>query len=455
MNDTKMVISLDIPELKMPAECVLVGTAHVSRESINEVSNIIREEKPDLICVELDEGRYASITQKESWESLNMVKIFKEGKGFLLMANLVLSGFQRRMGAELGVKPGEEMKIALDTASELGIPYALCDREVQVTLRRAWARCGFWNKNKLLAALISSAFTTEKLSAQEIEDLKKRNELDGMMNELASYLPEVKETLIDERDQYLAAKIWSSSRDMLSAGKSIPAAPDPAQSDPAAPDPAQSDPAQSDPAQSDPAQSDPAQPNPTAPPASKRIVAVVGAGHMQGIKNHLEKIAAGEKKAETGDLNIIPPKNIVSKTIPFLFPVAIIGLIAFGFFRHGADMSFYMLVRWVMWNGSLAALGCILALGHPLSVVIAFIAAPITTVTPFIGVGMFSGVVQVILRKPRVADAQNLIDDVGGLKSFYRNRITHALLVFFLTQLGGVAGTFVSVPALAAGLWVR
>ncbi len=205
MNDTKMIISLGGKEF------VLIGTAHVSRESIDEVSAIIREEKPDLICVELDEGRYASITQKESWENLNMIKVFKEGKGFLLLANLVLSGFQRRMGAELGVKPGEEMKAALDIASELGIPYALCDREVQVTLRRAWTGCGLWSKSKLLSALLASAFTTEKLSSEEIENLKKRSELDGMMEELADYLPEVKETLINERDQYLAAKIWASS----------------------------------------------------------------------------------------------------------------------------------------------------------------------------------------------------------------------------------------------------
>ena len=195
MRETRMVLRLGA------CEFVLIGTAHVSRESIDEVSEIIRQEKPALICVELDEGRYASITQKENWENLDMVKVFREGKGFLLMANLVLSGFQRRIGAELGVKPGEEMKTALDTAKELGIPHALCDREVQLTLRRAWAGCGFWSKNKLLASLLGSAFSTEKLTPEEIENLKSRSELDGMMNELASYLPEVKETLIDERDQ--------------------------------------------------------------------------------------------------------------------------------------------------------------------------------------------------------------------------------------------------------------
>ena len=404
MNDTRMILSLGNFEI------TLIGTAHVSRESIDEVSQIIREEKPDLICVELDKGRYASMTQKESWENLNMVKAIREGKGFLLMANLVLAGFQRRMGAELGVKPGEEMKAALDAAGELGIPHALCDREVQITLRRAWASCGLWSKNKLLATLIASAFTSEKLSAEEIENLKSRGELDGMMNELASYLPEVKETLIDERDQYLAAKIWNSACEQASAQQT------------------------------------------SGEQKPKRVVAVVGAGHMMGIKTHLEKIAAKEKTDETSDLDIIPPRGPISKTLPFLIPLVILGLIVSGFVRGGADMTLSMLRVYILWNGSLAALGALIALAHPLAILAAFITAPITTFTPFIGVGMFSGVIQVILKKPRVSDAQTLIDDVGSLKGFYRNRITHSLLVFFLTQLGGVAGTFITIPALTAGL---
>ena len=393
MNNIKMNIPLGEKEF------ILIGTAHVSRESINEVSSIIRDDKPELICVELDDSRYASIIQKENWENLNMVKVFREGKGFLLMANLVLSGFQRRMGAELGIRPGEEMKTALDVAGELGIPHALCDREIQITLRRAWAGCGLWNKSKLISALLASAFTTEKLTSEEIENLKNSNELDGMMNELASYLPEVKETLIDERDRYLAAKIWSSAGNY------------------------------------------------------KRIAAVVGAGHMNGIKAHLEKIASGEKSDDVSDLNLIPPRSFLSKLLPILIPLVILGLIVSGFIRGGAGVTLSMLRYYILWNGSLAALGAIIALGHPLAILASFLAAPITTFTPFIGVGLFSGVIQASLRKPRVLDAQSIVDDVGSVKGFYKNRITRALLVFFLSQLGGAIGTFVTIPALASGLW--
>jgi pheromone shutdown protein TraB len=428
MNDTRMNISLGNRDF------YLVGTAHVSKESINEVSAIIREEKPDIVCVELDEGRYASITRKDNWENLNMVKVFREGKGFLLMANLVLSGFQRRMGAELGVKPGEEMKTALDTAKELDIPHALCDREIQTTLRRAWANCGLWNKCKLLASLLSSAFTTEKLKPEEIEDLKKRNELDGMMNELASYLPKVKETLINERDQYLAAKIWKAAIDL--------------------PPPEPKAPVVLNPVVSDFGSMEYMAPVVIpAPPAVQKIIAVVGAGHMKGIRNHLEKLSAGEQSSDVAALDVIPPPGPLSKAAGWIFPALIVALVAAGFFVKGTDKGFDMILRWVLWNGSLAALGAIVALGHPLSVLVSFLGAPFATLNPFIGVGLLSGLAQAMLRKPRVLDAQNIADDVGSLKGIYRNRISRALLVFFLSSIGGVIGNIVSIPAIFSTLF--
>jgi len=373
-------------------EIILVGTAHVSRESIDEVQELIRNEKPDMVCVELDAGRLASMTQQDSWEKLDLVKVFKEGKGFLLMANLVLSSFQRRLGQNLGVKPGDEMKAAIDSATELGIPYSLCDREVQLTLKRAWSNCGFWSKNKLLATLLSSAFSTEKIDEQEIESLKNKNELDSMMGELADYLPEVKKTLIDERDQYLASKIWASQ--------------------------------------------------------GNRIVAVIGAGHMAGVSAHLEKIARGEASVDTSELERLPPPTLFSKLAPWIIPALIIILIVAGFFKSGGSVSISMLLQWMLWNGSLAALGTLLALGHPLSVLTAFLGAPVATLNPFIGVGLFAGVVEATLRRPRVQDIEHLAEDVTSLRGLYRNRVSRALLVFFLSSLGGAIGNFISIPFL-------
>jgi len=402
MNGSNITtLSLNAKEFK------LIGTAHVSRESIEEVKKIICEEKPDMVCVELDQARYNSIANNDNWEKLNLSKVFKEGKGFLLIANLVLASFQRRLGNELGVKPGEEMKTAIETAKEQSIPFSLCDREVHTTLRRAWARCGLWSKAKLLASLLASAFTTEKLNEQEIENLKDRNELDGMMSELAGYLPGVKEVLIDERDRYLAAKIWSSSLGENTPGEEQ---------------------------------------------KIKKITAVVGAGHLQGMKAHLEKLASGEENADVSKLDEIPPAGFFSKIARFIIPTAVIALVAFGFFRAGTEMGLSMIFRWVLWNGSLAALGAIIALAHPLAILVSFLGAPITSLNPFIGVGILSGLLQVTLRKPRVSDAQDISADTTSLKGIYRNRISRALLVFFLSSLGSSIGTFVSIPAIVGRL---
>ena len=375
---------------------ILIGTAHVSKESIEEVRSVILEEKPDMVCIELDKGRYDSMNNN-AWDKLDVAKVLKEGKGFLLMANLVLAGFQRRLGSELGVKPGEEMKAALETAKESGIPHSLCDREVQITLKRAWSRCGLWNKSKLLSSLLASAFTTEKLSEEEIENLKNRSELDGMMNELAAFLPPVKETLIDERDRYLAAKIWSSG--------------------------------------------------------GERPLAVVGAGHMDGIKSHLEKIAAGEEDPDVEFLNQIPSKGIFSRILPWIIPALIVGLLAYGIFKNGAVSSLSLMLRLLFWNGGLAALGTLLAFGHPLSIIVSFFGAPVATLNPFLGVGLFSGLTEVTMRKPRVTDAETINDDIGSLKGIYRNRITRALLVFFLSSIGGIAGNFIAIPSIAGQLF--
>jgi len=397
MSDNSVTVTFGGREIK------LIGTAHVSRESIEEVKKIICEEKPDMVCVELDEGRYNSIAHNDTWEKLNLAKVFREGKGFLLIANLVLASFQKRLGNELGVKPGDEMKTAVEAAKEMELQYSLCDREVHTTLRRAWASCGLWSKSKLLASLLASAFTTEKLSEQEIESLKNRNELDGMMNELANYLPSVKAVLIDERDRYLASKIWAS----------MP---------------------------------------PAQPETMQRIAAVIGAGHMSGIQTWLEKLANGEQTADVSELDKIPKPGIFSKILRFIIPAAVIALVAAGFVRAGTGMGLSMMLQWVLWNGSLAAIGAIIALAHPLAILVSFLGAPITSLNPFIGVGILSGLVQVTFRKPRVCDVQSITDDSTKLKGIYRNRITKALLVFFLSSLGSSIGTFISIPTIVGTL---
>jgi pheromone shutdown-related protein TraB len=373
----------------------LVATAHVSQGSVDDVVAVIESEKPDRLCVELDEGRWRSMSSPDAWQKTDIVKIIKEGRAFLLLANLALSSFQRKMGAEAGIKPGAEMLASIRAAEAAGIPYSLCDRDVQTTLRRAWGKSNFWNKAKLMAQLIESAFSNEKPSAEDIEKLKERSELDEMMGELAAYLPSVKETLIDERDRYLAAKIWSAP--------------------------------------------------------GERLVAVIGAGHAPGVEAWLTRFAAGEADTDVSELDALPAKGFIAKSAGWLVPALIVGLIALGFINSGAEASLALLLRWVALNGTLAAIGSLLCLAHPLTLLVSFAAAPIATLNPLVAVGLFSGLTEAWLRKPRVEDFQSLAADVGSIKGFYRNKVTHILLVFFLSSLGGAIGNFIAIPILAGG----
>lgn len=376
-------------------EYIILGTAHVSRESVDQVRTAIEEEAPDRVCVEIDAARQKSLTEKNSWENLNIYRVLKERKGFLLLGNLVLSSFQRRIGADLGVTPGEEMLAAVTAAKEKGIAVSLVDRQIHTTLRRAWAGAGFWGKNKMLAALLGSVFTREKLSGEEIESLKKQGALENMMGELADYLPAAKSVLIDERDQYIAGSVFAAE--------------------------------------------------------GTRLLVVVGAGHVPGIVRWLEKLHAGDPPPDLVTLDTVPPPGKLRKILPWLIPAIVAGLIAWGFFRSGWDGGLQMLLRWFIVNGALSGIGAIVALAHPVTILASIIGAPFTSMNPTIGVGFVSGALEAVLRKPRVIDFENLQDDILSIRGFYRNRFTRILLVFFFTSLGSAIGTFVALPFLFPG----
>jgi pheromone shutdown-related protein TraB len=324
------------------------------------------------------------------------VKVLKDGKGLVLLANLVLASFQRRMGSTLGISPGAEMAAAITTAEGLGIPCAMVDRPIQVTLRRAWGKNSLWGKCKLLSALLSAAFSTETVSQEEIEALKNSNEMDSMMGELATYLPSVKSVLIDERDQYLASHIWQCS--------------------------------------------------------GEKVLAVLGAGHLPGVVAHLGRLAAGEESPNTAAIETLPSPSLGGKILGWVFPVLIVGLIAAGFIRGGAGLSAELLIRWFLLNGSLAALATVVAGGHILSIIASFVCAPLGTLSPVLSVGVFSGLVQAWVKKPKVEDMAAIQDDLGSLKGIYRNRILRVLLVFLLSSLGGAVGNFIALPSLLVRL---
>lgn len=372
----------------------IIGTAHISGDSVKEIDEVIDEINPDRICIELDESRFKTVSENRRWEDMNIVKVLREKKGFLLLANLVLSSFQRRMGSDVGVNPGADMKEAVALSQTRNIPFSLIDREIQVTLQRAWRISSFWKKMKLLSALLGSAFTREKISDEDIENMKEKTALDGMMDELAEYLPSVKTVLIDERDFYLAAKIYEAD--------------------------------------------------------GRNLIAVVGAGHVPGILKNLELFEAGEKPTDVSSVDFVPEKRFSEKAVPWILPGIIIAVFIGGFFIAGTrEQTLEKLIQWILISGSLAAIGSVLALAHPLTVLLSFVTAPITTLNPFIGVGMVTGLSEAVLRKPRVGDFNRLNDDIASLKGFYRNRVTRIFLVFLLSSIGASVGTFVGAASLA------
>ena len=250
------------------SQLFLVGTAHVSSSSVDQVRAAIEEENPDTICIELDSGRLQS--KQSSWQNQDIRKVFKEKKGFLLLANTALASFQKRLGAQTGISPGDELLGAVSLAKEKGMPISLCDRDIQTTFRRAWAKSGLWNKCKLLATLISTAFSDEKISEEDLEELKKQETLENMLNEMAKELPSIKEVLIDERDIYLATKMF------------------------------------------------------TAP--GRKKVGVIGAGHTKGILSALEKLDSGEKLKTTEELCEIPESGHLGTVLSFMMAVTTLSL---------------------------------------------------------------------------------------------------------------------------------
>jgi len=297
-----------------------------------------------------------------------------------MMANLVLASFQKKLADQLGINPGAEMMQGIQSAREVGAELVMADRDIQTTLNRVWRNVGFTGKIKLLTQLVASVFDDEEITEEELSELKELDALDKMLDELAELFPELKRTLIDERDMYLAEKI-----------KHAP---------------------------------------------GKKIVAVLGAGHLPGVQREIEK------DHDLSALEVIPEKSTGSKILPWLIPAAILALILYGFTR-GQATGWEQVRTWILWNGSFSALGTLLAFGHPLSILTAFVVAPISSLNPFLAAGWFAGLMEARMRRPSVADFQNLAEDATTVRGFWRNKVTRVLLVVIFANIGSTIGTFV------------
>lgn len=375
-------LSLDNTEL------VLVGTAHISKKSAELVSEVIKREQPDVVAIELDQGRFESLEDPDRWKKTDLFQIVKEGKSYLLLAQLALAGFQRRLANRLDIEPGAEMRVAIEAAKETGAEIELIDRDVRITMKRAWALASWTGIFKIIGSVISSLFSREELSEEEIEQLKESDALTAMMSEFSSVLPSVKTSLIDERDSYMCEKLKAIS--------------------------------------------------------AKKTVAIVGAGHVPGMLKKFPQSASIE------ELEKIPPPSRIFKIIQWGLPTLAIGLLLFGFFATDASTAKEMVTAWIVINGGLSALGALLALAHPLTILAAFLAAPFTSLNPFFAAGWVSGLVESLVRKPTVADLEDIGEDVTSYSGFLKNRVTKVLLVTAFSNLGSSLGTFIGIGKIAS-----
>lgn len=364
----------------------LLGTAHVSQASVEAVRDAVGSGAFDAVAVELDPQRLQALTDPDALARLDLVQVIRTGKTALFAANLALAAYQRRLAEQLGIEPGAELKRAVLEARQRDLPVHLIDRDVGLTFKRASSKLGWWSRAKLGGGLLAALFVDEEVGADDIEKLKQGDMLESSFSEFASDSPELYESVIAERDRYMAARLRESHGD------------------------------------------------------AREVLAVVGAGHLQGLARHLKEENRAPE-AIVAELESLPKKSDIPWFTIFL-AVFVLGGFAWGFWRGGIDVGSDLLLQWVLATGVLGAIGCAIAGGHPLSILVAFVASPITPLHPALASGTLSALTEAWVRKPTYADFMALRDDVQSWRGWWRNRVARVLLNFFLTSLGTAIGVW-------------
>jgi pheromone shutdown-related protein TraB len=367
----------------------VVGTAHVSAHSVDEVRQTIARLRPDAVCVELDQRRHDALIRDSAFRELDVRKAVREGRALYVLAQIALAAYQRRIGARLGIKPGAELLAAVEAAAAAGIPVELIDRDIDITLKRTWRNVGPWRRLTLFASLFAAAEPGDgrpgdgPITAQTIEDLKQPRALSDLLSELGRAVPEIKGPLIDERDQYLASRLVEVGR------------------------------------------------------GRRTVVAVVGAAHVPGIQAQL---GAPIDRAE---LERIPPPSRLWRALRWLVPIAFAAALIQGGQDPAALVA--LLRAWILPIAIGAGCGALVAGGSPWSVLAALAVAPITALVPRLTTGMVVGPIEAWWRRPSLADRERLGDDLQSIGGFRRNPVTRILLVAIASGLGTRLGFSVAV----------
>ncbi len=374
---------------------ILIGTAHISKQSVEEVKQAIETYHPGVIAIELCARRYKNLTEKDQWENTPVTSLLKSNNAYFLLAQTFLSSVQRKLGKDHGVEPGSEMIAAIEEAKKQDIPIELIDRDIAVTLKRAWKKMGFREKFRVFWEFMKAmvGFDDEEMEDIDIESLMDQDMISTMLEEFGAIAPSVTTVLIHERDQYIAQHIKTLAEQ------------------------------------------------------GKTVVAVVGAGHLKGIEKHLRNPTFS---VDLSSLEIVPKKRISAlKTIGYLIPVLFAALIVYGYYTGGPGKSIELFLYWFLINGIFSAVGTAIARGHPLSILTAFVAAPITSLNPAVAAGWVAGYVEAKLRTPVIKDFQGL-SSLESFSDFWKNRVIRLLLVVALANLGSMIGTVIAFPYLTS-----
>jgi pheromone shutdown-related protein TraB len=373
------------------AEVTLLGTAHVSKASADKVRELLAGGDYDAVAVELCPSRYNAIIDPDSLARMDLFRVVRDGKVPMVTASLALGAYQQRLADQFGIEPGAEMRAAIASARDLSLPVLLIDREVGTTLKRVYRNVPWWRRFALISGLAVSVFSREEVGEDEIERLKEGDILETTFAQFAEQARDLYGPLIEERDRYMAARLADEIRGS----------------------------------------------------GYRRILAVVGAGHLRGIAQRLPQVDPAGAAAEVARLETMPPPARWPRLLPWVVVALVVAGFALGF-RRGADIGVSMVVDWIVINGGLSALGAIIAAAHPLTIVTAFLAAPLTSLNPTIGAGMVTAAVEISLRRPQVGDFGRLRSDTTHPRGWWRNRVARVLLVFVFSTLGSAIGTYVA-----------
>jgi pheromone shutdown-related protein TraB len=372
------------------ARVTLLGTAHVSRTSAETVASLLSSGDYDAVAVELCPSRHEALLNPDVLARMDLLRIIRDGRASMAAAQLALGAYQQRLAEQFGIEPGAEMRAAVDLARAAHLPVLLIDREIGVTLKRVLRNLSWWKRPGLFAALLASVVSREDVDEEDIERLKEGDILETTFSEFAEDRRELFDPLIAERDRYMAASLVRSIRDG----------------------------------------------------GHRNILGVVGAGHLRGIREALEA-GVDDPDARIAELDQVPPPSRWPRLIPWL----VVGLVAAGFivgFHRSPELGWTLVGDWVLINGGLAALGAVLALAHPATVVTAFLAAPLTSLNPAVGAGMVTAAAEIVLKRPQMGDFQRLRHDTVHWRGWWRNRVSRTLLVFLFSTLGSAVGTYLA-----------